>query len=87
LSSDVDTVAPSRMLSSVELAKSATFSLIFGDVNVLFVRVCVLVVPTTAPVAPWASVRFACVVTYPEAVDSAADWADALHLMHQTHLT
>ena len=29
----------------------------------MLVRVCVLVVPTTAPVAPCASVRFACVVT------------------------
>ena len=50
------------MLSSVDVARRSTFSLIFGVVNVLFVRVCVFVVPTTAPVAPCASVRFACVV-------------------------
>jgi hypothetical protein len=51
------------MLSSVDDADITTSSLIFGEVNVLFVRVCVFVVPTTAPVAPCASVRFACVVT------------------------
>ena len=50
------------MLSSVAVADITTSSLIFGDVSVLLVSVCVFVVPTTAPVAPCASVRFACVV-------------------------
>ena len=41
LSSAVDDVIPSRTFSSVAVAVTATFSLIFGDVSVLFVNVSV----------------------------------------------
>ena len=51
LISVVVTVAPSNLFSSVAVDVRATFSFIFGDVNVLFVNVSVVALPTTVSVA------------------------------------
>ena len=65
--SKASAVAPSRTIEPSESVRPETVGLVI----VLFVSVCVSVVPTIAPVTPCVAVRFACVETYPEAVDSA----------------
>ena len=45
------TVAPSKIFNSVAVDVTTTFSFIFNDVNVLFVNVSVVALPTTVSVA------------------------------------
>ena len=45
------TVAPSKIFNSVAVDVTTTFSFIFIDVNVLFVNVSVVALPTTVSVA------------------------------------
>ena len=50
LSSPTTAVIPSNTFSSVAVDVTATFSLTFGEVNVLFVSVCVAAKPTNVSV-------------------------------------
>ena len=50
LSSPTTAVIPSNTFNSVAVEVTATFSLIFGEVNVLFVSVCVAAKPTNVSV-------------------------------------
>ena len=50
LSSPTTAVIPSNTFSSVAVDVTATFSLIFGEVKVLFVSVCVAAKPTNVSV-------------------------------------